>query len=166
MPYDDAAAASPFCSGSLDNGFVLLEAPLAASREGCTSSMAEDASSASGAGWRTSREAAGVEFRVEEALLVDFEGATSDAAPGGGCRLFGASSSLRGDGALDRPPVVEDGASPPSVFASAMANLARGNRLDTNNGPKAGVEPSQNRRGLSPGLLVRKSPSSRDINAA
>jgi hypothetical protein len=81
VPYDDGA--SPFCSGSLDDDFALVEAPLAGSSECCTSSMAEeDALLASGAGWRTSREAAGVEFRVDEALLVDFEGATSDAAPG------------------------------------------------------------------------------------
>jgi hypothetical protein len=44
--------------------------------------MAEDASSGSCAGCCTSKEAAGVEFLVEEALLVDFEGAVSDAALG------------------------------------------------------------------------------------
>lgn len=43
--------------------------------------MAEDASLGFCAGSRTSKEAAGVEFLVE-ALLVDFEGATSDAALG------------------------------------------------------------------------------------
>jgi hypothetical protein len=44
--------------------------------------MAEDASLGFCAGCRTSNEAAGVEFLVEEALLDDFEGATSAAALG------------------------------------------------------------------------------------
>ena len=77
MPYVDGA--SPFCSGSLEDDFVRFDAELAVSSDGCTSSMAEDASLESCAGGRTSKEAAGVEFRVEEALLVDFEGATSGA---------------------------------------------------------------------------------------
>jgi hypothetical protein len=47
--------------------------------------MAEDASLESCAGCRTSKEAAGVEFLVEDALLVDLEGAVSDAALGCCC---------------------------------------------------------------------------------
>jgi hypothetical protein len=77
VPYDDGI--SPFCSGSFDDDFVRFDAGSAISSDGRTSSMAEDASLGSCASGRTSKEAAGVEFRVEGALLVDLEGATSDA---------------------------------------------------------------------------------------
>ena len=80
MPYDDGA--SPLSSGSFDEDLALDDGKLAVSDVFCTPSMAEDASFESGAGCGASKEAAGVEFLVEEALLVDPEGATSDAAPG------------------------------------------------------------------------------------
>ena len=69
---------------------------MAESLEGCTSSIAEDEAFESCADWRTSIEAAaGVEFLVEEALLVDFDAAMSSRVVKGFGALFGASSSSR-----------------------------------------------------------------------
>jgi hypothetical protein len=75
---------------------------------------------------------------------------------------------VRGDGALDWSPAVEDedGASPSPFFVSAMTNSAGDGRVNRKTEPKDGEEPFQGRRGLSPGLSLRRSPSSADINAA
>ena len=92
-----------------------------------------------------------MEFLVDEARLVDLEGATSDAAPGCCCRLFGASSSLRGDGALDWSPGVDERASP--CLESAMAGQTD---LVQETGPGTARKPLTSRRGRSPGRIARE----------
>ena len=106
-----------------------------------------------------------MEFLVDEARLVDLEGATSDAAPGCCCRLFGASSSLRGDGALDWSPGVDERASP--CLESAMASGGRANRLGAGDRPRHGEKASHKQaRAVARADCERKSPSGRDIKAA
>jgi len=128
--------------------------------------MAEDARVEFCADWRTSKEAAaGVEFRVEEeALLAGFE----DAASLSFDALLCASVSWRGGSTEGGSPVVEDSTSPRALFASDMADAVNknGQKSKQRTGQKTAKRSFQGRRGLSPGLLWRKSPSNADISAA
>lgn len=72
--------------------------------------------------------AAGVEFLVEEALLVAFEGAMSCAVLTSLDASLCASVSTRDGSVVDGRPTAEDMTSPSLFFASAMANNKNGGR--------------------------------------